>query len=136
MIVQMAGRCLVAILLHAAFGLAALSASQDVAGNYKGIIWSNSDRPGITTIRVSATGKITGTYTFQDARGAENGRLLDCKLSGQKLTCTWEDIYGTGDWYALFTTSYKSFRGGWFDKPGDLKRYGVKHGYRWDGARQ
>ena len=114
----------------------AADAENSITGTYRGIIWSNSDHPGTTILKVNSSNKISGTYFFRDTNGEnEKGKLTSCNLNGKVLFCHWNDVYGSGDWRVVFSNKFASFKGEWFDDIGGFKEYGIGSGHRWDGKK-
>lgn len=109
---------------------------QTIAGSYKGVIWSvDRDQPGSTVLKVSASGKVTGTYVYQDQGKLEKGTIENCKQDKRILFCIWHDKYGSGDWRVKFARDFKSFSGHWFDNKGGYRELGPSSGHRWDGIK-
>ncbi len=112
-------------------------AQSHFGGTYEGIVHSSGqDFPGITELKRTDTGDITGTYVFQGRSQYETGALSGCKLENLILQCIWTDAYGSGDWRVQFSPDFVRFRGKWYGSIGQIEEFGNKGGLRWDGVRK
>lgn len=122
-----------------ALALAALLATSaqadDIAGVYKGTIWSGDHLPGTTIFTISDTGQIDGTYLYEASNGPATGDLTGCFFEVRLLRCTWRDEYGEGDFAALFSADFRSFDGGWWEDKLGKVRPSLDGSYPWSGKR-
>ncbi len=109
--------------------------ADDIAGVYKGMIYSGGDHPGTTIITVSDNGVIGATYVYSTGAGVSAGELTACSLDAHILRCTWVDEYGEGDFMAEFQPDRRRFIGAWFDGKAKGARTGLEGGYPWTGKR-
>ena len=109
-------------------------ADPQLAGRYKGIIWSSgSDGPGFTTLTVAADGSISGTYRYMDGWTPADGTLDDCRFAAPILTCEWTDAYGSGAWVVRFNADRSAFEGSWYDWSIEGRPDRPEGGFKWTG---
>ena len=118
-----------------ALALATPAIADDIAGVYKGTIFSGGDYPGTTIFTISEMGKIEGTYLYESDTGPAAGDLTDCVIEVRLLNCIWRDDFGKGDFSALFSADFKSFDGGWWEDVSPKGRFSFDGSYPWTGKR-
>jgi hypothetical protein len=115
---------------------AAAKADPQLAGTYKGIIWSvGDDAPGTTMLAVAADGTITGRYDYLDGFTPAKGTITDCRFADPILTCQWNDAYGSGAWVVRFDAARTSFTGSWYDWSIEGRHDQPEGGYTWTGRK-
>lgn len=107
-----------------------------LAGTYNGTIQSaGSNSPGTTILVVSDTGKIDGSYSYQDGATGGSGQLRDCVFENVTLNCVWVDNYGSGSLIVTFDPEFHGFRGAWFDTIQSAIKGNPQGGHLWTGTR-
>lgn len=103
------------IALAAACAPAAAQDAQRFVGVFDGSIFSSgSHRPGATSLRPTADGRLVGDYSFTEPGGeVTTGELAECRAQARRLSCRWADPYGVGDLEMEFSPDYAAFRGRW-----------------------
>ena len=111
-------------------------ADPQLAGTYKGIIWSaGSDDPGTTVLSVAADGTISGRYDYVDGSFPAQGTITDCRFAAPILTCQWNDAYGSGAWVVRFNGARTAFEGSWYDYSIKGRHDRPQGGYKWTGRK-
>jgi hypothetical protein len=127
-------RLTLAILLLSA---TAALADPQLAGTYKGIIWSAGyDDPGTTVLKVGKDGRIAGTYRYMDGSTPAKGTITDCAFAAPILSCQWNDAYGSGAWVVRFNEARTAFEGSWYDYSIEGRHDRPEGGYKWTGRKQ
>ena len=110
------------------------AAADNIAGVYRGEIFSGGKHPGMTIFTISELGQISGTYVYEADSGSATGELKRCMIEVRLLRCNWHDAYGKGDFIVLFSPDFRSFEGSWYN---DVKKQfrSPKGGNRWTGRR-
>jgi hypothetical protein len=124
------------ILASLCLSASAALADPQLAGSYKGIIWSAGvDAPGTTVLAVAADGTISGRYDYMDGSTPATGTLTGCRFAAPVLTCKWNDAYGSGAWVVRFDPARTAFDGSWYDWSIEGRHDQPEGGYRWTGRK-
>jgi len=115
--------------------IAPLALADDLAGTFRGEIWSSgAPTAGTTIFSIADDGTISGIYLFGGAEATEPGTLTGCRLEARLLRCLWTDSYGSGDFQVLFAPAFDAFDGAWFPDSQDGFR-DTAQGNRWTGTK-
>lgn len=119
-----------------ALSSSAALADPQLAGTYKGIIWSAGyDDPGTTVLTVAGDGAISGRYDYLDGTIPSQGTITDCRFAAPILTCQWNDAYGSGAWVVRFNQARTAFEGSWYDYSIEGRHDRPEGGYKWTGRK-
>jgi len=101
----------------------------NIAGDYKGTIFTGTiEYPGTTTFAFE-DGALVGTYELDDKGKTVTGTLTDIKKAGERqLTCIWNDQDRKGPFTLTFSEDFSSFEGQWANEGEE-----PKHG--WNGKK-
>lgn len=101
--------------LAVCLAFAGAAAAQTIEGRFCGRLASGAEVVhAVTELSTAADGRLSGSYTFDDAGTASSGTLSEPEAGeGRTRRLIWRDRYGSGTLVITFDQSLGAFRGFW-----------------------